>query len=43
MYTYAYDPELDLWAIIDPQGYTLRYEVFKRTCVIKVRKLNNKA
>lgn len=41
MYSYSYDAELDLWAIIDPEGYTIDWEVFKRTVVIRVRKLNN--
>lgn len=40
MYSYAYDPELDLWAIINPKGYTICYETFKRTAVIRVRNLN---
>jgi hypothetical protein len=41
MYSFAYDPELDLWAIINPEGYTFDWEVFKRTAVIRMRKLNN--
>lgn len=41
MFTYSYDPELDLWAIIDPEGYTFDWECFKRTAVIRVRRLNN--
>jgi hypothetical protein len=41
MYSYSYDPELDLWAIIDPEGYTFDWTVFKYEAVILVRKLNN--
>ena len=41
-YSYCYDPELDLWAICDKDGYVIGYEIFKRTAVIKVLKLNNK-
>ena len=40
MFDYCYDPELDLWAIIDAEGYVVDWEVFKRTAVIRVRKLN---
>jgi len=40
MYTYSYDPELDLWAIITPDGYTHDWTVFKFEAVILVRKLN---
>lgn len=43
MFTYSYDPETDLWAIISPDGYVHSYETFKRTAVIKVRKLNENA
>lgn len=41
MYTYAYDPELDLWSIIDPKGYTIDWECFKWQAVLKVKRLNN--
>lgn len=28
-YTYCYDPELDLWAIMDSDGYVVDYEVLE--------------
>lgn len=41
MYTYAYDPELDLWAIIDPEGYIYDWETFKWKAVKRVKQINN--
>lgn len=39
-YSYAYDPELDLWAIITPEGYTYSHETFKWKAVKRVKQLN---
>jgi len=41
MYFYWYDEESDLWAIVDPEGYIIDWEVFKHKAVIRVRRLNN--
>lgn len=37
---YAYDPELDLWAILDRDGFTVSHETFKFEAVRTVRRLN---
>lgn len=39
-FTYAYDPELDLWAILDRDGFTHSHETFKWEAVRTVRRLN---
>jgi hypothetical protein len=37
---YAYDPELDIWSILDRDGFTVSHETFKWEAVRTVRRLN---